>query len=71
MKDEKTGVRCVIPGCSGEIVERFKIPYIPAEPGGENLFGFGSFNVATEKDGISNGYHCDKCGIKYLHLPKN
>ncbi|MDX9913067.1 MAG: hypothetical protein RBS77_00610 [Candidatus Moranbacteria bacterium] len=67
MSEEKTGKKC---HCGGEIVERFRIPYIPAAAGGEDLIGFGSFNVATERDRQHEGYHCDSCGIEYHKLPK-
>ncbi len=66
MEEKPTGKKCQI--CYGEIIERSHIPYIPAIS--ESMIGPGSRNIATEKDRIINGYHCENCGAVYLKLPE-
>lgn len=58
--------KCIV--CGGDILRRTAIPYIPKNDGG--LFGPGSYNIATEKDRITLGWHCSNCGIEYRHPPK-
>ncbi len=55
--------------CGGQIIERSRIPYIPALS--KDLTGLGARNIATEKDRKIDGYHCQKCGIEYHKLPES
>jgi len=64
--ERSTGKKCLV--CGGEIIKRSHIPYKPAVSA--NLFGPGSRNIATEKDRIIDGYHCENCGCEYHKLPK-
>lgn len=65
-KEIPTGKDCR--ACGGPIVTRTEIPYYPVVRA--DLIGPGSRNVATEKDRVYKGYHCDTCGIEYHKLPK-
>lgn len=57
---QKTGCKCRIPGCKGDIVETFSLAFDSRT--GPPIYGpAGKDQYRT----VSNGFHCNECGVKY------
>lgn len=59
-----TGISCVIPACTGHIVEDRQRRYL-GDPM-HFILGPGSRNQMTS----TTEHYCGECGVSYHHLPK-
>jgi len=66
MSLKKTGCRCVIPNCSGEIV--IKKTMIGDTSNMKTIGPISKKEIHTQS---KTQIYCEKCGVLYHHLPKN